>query len=104
MPSDCDVCRLWQMPHPQGCQRPEPIILIPDRSFDLADTACWLAIWKIDFCSGCDADSDSIRADHMAGVSAPVAGWNRVVHSGPNAEALLDAAYSAQFTFLDSSL
>lgn len=26
----CDVCRVWGMTHPQGCQRPAPVALTPD--------------------------------------------------------------------------
>lgn len=27
MESECDVCRIWEVPHPRGCQRRYPIVL-----------------------------------------------------------------------------
>lgn len=37
-PTECDVCRIWRMPHPSGCQRPTPIKLYRDEPVpDLTD-------------------------------------------------------------------
>lgn len=30
----CDVCRIWQMAHPAGCQRPSPVKLVSDGSVE----------------------------------------------------------------------